>query len=282
MPISRGSIRHSVREDLVYLFHSLVNPKGIARRQFYTKKNLCEKISKKFNYDNVVLFPYARTAFHAILVSLNLPKNSEILVTPITIGPMLEVIKTLGHKPVFVDIELETFCVDLNDLKTKLKTKPPCFLLTYLFGYVPNIEEIASICQENNTLLIEDISHNISASYNGKFLGSFGYASIYSASLLKYVDGYNGAFVATKDKELVQLLESEVSKYIEPNPRRIARIIQTTLVWNISLNRIPFSVFVYPLLWLIKKFNRNKFEQILGARIKYFIHNKLQIFISKI
>jgi hypothetical protein len=234
-----------------------------------------EKICRKFGYDHVVLFPYARSAFHAILKALDLPEKSEILLTPITIGPMLEVILALGHKPVFVDIELETFCVDPVDLKKKLQRKPACFLLTYLFGYVPDIEAIAGTCQEAGTILIEDISHNIAASSNGKALGSFGAAAIYSASLLKYVDAYNGAFVATRDKLLAERLEIEISRYRDPDPRRIAKIIQTTLVWNISLRKIPFSLFVYPLLWLIKKIDREKFEQILGARIKFLLQEKL-------
>jgi perosamine synthetase len=270
MPISRGSIRHTLAEDVGNALRSIVMPGRLARRASASERaELSGKICHKFGYENVVLFPYARTAFHAILKSLNLPEKSEILLTPITIGPMLEVITDLGHKPIFVDIELETFCVDPIDLKAKLESKPACFLLTYLFGYVPDIERIAGICREVGIPLIEDISHNIAATYKGRPLGAFGTAAIYSASLLKYVDGYNGAFVATEDKSLAQRLELEVSTYREPDPRRIAKIIRTTLIWNISLRRIPFSLFVYPLLWIIKKLNRETFEQILGARIKF-------------
>jgi dTDP-4-amino-4,6-dideoxygalactose transaminase len=276
MPISRGSIRHSITEDIGNTLRSILCPGRLARRATAAQRSgLSGKIRKKFGYENVLLFPYARTAFHAILKSLKIPKNSEILLTPITIGPMLEVITALGHKPVFVDIELETFCVDLNDLKSKLESKPACFLLTYLFGYVPDIESIAGICRDAGIPLIEDISHNIGSRYNGMPLGSFGTAAIYSASLLKYVDGYNGAFVATDDKLLAERLEVEVSELRDPDPQRIAKIIRTTLVWNICLRRIPFALFVYPLLWLIKKFNRKKFEEILGARIKFLPQKRL-------
>jgi dTDP-4-amino-4,6-dideoxygalactose transaminase len=276
MPISRGSVRHALAEDLGNTLTSIVMPGRLASRACASQRaELSGKIRQKFGYENVILFPYARTAFHAILKSLNLPEKSEILLTPITIGPMLEVITALGHKPVFVDIELDTFCVDPNNLKAKLESRPACFLLTYLFGYVPDIENIAGICRDVGIPLIEDISHNIGATFNGRPLGSFGTAAIYSASLLKYVDGYNGAFAATEDKLLAQRLEVEVSKYREPDPRRIAKIIQTTLIWNISLRRTPFSLFVYPLLWLIKNLNREKFEQILGARIKFHPQEKL-------
>lgn len=276
MPISRGSIRHTLTEDIVNTVRSIVAPGRLARRPSAAQRAaVSEKICRKFCYDHVVLFPYARSAFHAILKALDLPEKSEILLTPITIGPMLEVIMALGHKPVFVDVELETFCVDPNDLKAKLESKPACFLLTYLFGYVPDIERIAGICREAGIPLIEDISHNIAATYNGRHLGAFGTAAIYSASLLKYVDAYNGAFVATKDKRLAERLKIEISRYRNPDPRRIAKIIQTTLVWNISLRRTPFSLFVYPLLWIIKRLDIEKYEQILGARIKFLPQDKL-------
>ena len=58
-------------------------------------------------------------------------------------------------------------------------------------------------------------------------------------------------------------------------PAELQKIIQTTLIWNISLRKTSFSLFVYPLLWLIKNLNREKFEQILGARIKFHLQNRL-------
>tara|TARA_B100001093_G_C26853941_1_gene1026463 strand:+ start:3768 stop:5015 length:1248 start_codon:yes stop_codon:yes gene_type:complete len=269
MPISRGSVHHSIIEDLWNFVCSRVIPSRLAKPAKLSQKiSVCSKVSQHFGYENVILFPYARSAFHSILTCLNLPKESEILLTPISIGPMLEVIKSLGHKPIFVDIELETFCADIEDLKGKLKKKPACFLLTYLFGYVPDVETIAKLCRKNGIPLIEDISHNIGASYNGSPLGTFGTAAIYSASLLKYVDAYNGAFIATQSQVLAKSLRQKVSKYKNPNPTRIAKIIQTTLIWNFSLTKIPFAFFIYPILWSIKKLNRAKFEEILGAKIE--------------
>jgi len=276
MAVSRGTVQHSIREDLWNTLVSQIAPRSTAKRASVKQKEaVCQKIENKLGFKNITLFPYARSAFHAILTSLNLPPNSEIVLTPITIGPMLEVIKSLGHKPVFVDIELETFCADPLDLENKLKTKPPCFLLTYLFGYVPDIEKIKVICEKYGTVLIEDISHNICAKFNGKPLGTFGTAAIYSASLLKYLDAYNGAFASTNNINLYHALNKQVSKYTEPNSKRIKSIIKTTLIWNISLSRIPFTLIVYPLLFLIKKVNREKFESILGAKIKFKLNEKL-------
>jgi perosamine synthetase len=276
MAVSRGTVQHSIREDFWNTLLSQIAPRSTTKRATLKQKEaVSQKVEKKLGIKNITLCPYARSAFHAILTSLNLPPNSEILLTPISIGPMLEIIKSLGHKPIFVDIELETFCADTQELENKLKTKPPCFLLTYLFGYVPNIEKIAKMCEESGTVLIEDISHNICATFNGRPLGTFGTAAIYSASLLKYLDAYNGAFATTNNLSLHHSLNKKVSEYNEPNSKRIKRIIKTTLIWNISLSKIPFSLIVYPLLSLIKKINREKFEAILGAKIKFDLSEKL-------
>jgi perosamine synthetase len=268
MAISRGSIRHSLGEDFLNFGRSIIYPLSVSKRASAEEKEILkEKVRKRFSTKHAVLFPYARSAFHSILKALDLPKGSEILLTPITIGPMLEVILTLGHKPVFVDIEIKTFCADLDDLKRKLKNRPPCLLLTYLFGYIPDIEAIRALCMEAGTHLIEDISHNIGGKVNGKPLGSFGLAGIYSASLLKYVDGYNGAFILTDDSKLNQQLESDAAVFKKPDPRRICKIIQTTFIWNFCLRRLPFNCFVFPILWLLKMTNPFKFEKILGPKI---------------
>lgn len=268
MPISRGSIRHNLGEDAFNFAWSVIQPTRVGRRASGgEKKALLDKIRAQFAVDHAVLFPYARSAFYSILKALDLPKGSEILLTPITIGPMLEVVTALGHVPVFVDVELNTYCADLNDLRAKLASHPPCFLLTYLFGYTPDIASIRSLCDEAGTFLIEDISHNIGSRVKGKPLGTFGVAAIHSASLLKYVDGYNGAFALTHSDQIRERLEADVAKFCDPDPRRIAKIIRTTVLWNFCLRRVPFNLFVFPLLWLIKTMRPQKFEQILGPKI---------------
>jgi len=227
---------------------------------------------------HAVLFPYARTGFYSCLKALNLPTASEVLLTPITIGPMLEVIKALGHQPVFVDLELDTFGVDLNDLADKLRRKPACFLLTYLFGYVPEIAEIAGACRQSGTILLEDFSHNIGAEYDGRPLGTYGSAGIHSASLLKYVDGYNGAFVITRDPKLAAGLRHESERLHEPNPRRIAGIVRRTFIWNFALSRYPFNLLTYPALRCLKTISKPRFEKLLGPSIALRLNSSLPDF----
>jgi len=269
MAVSRGSIQHSLREDFSAAISALSNPGSLARRATPEQRQELESaICRMFDTPSATLFPYARTAFHAVLKALDLPIGSEILMTPITIGPMLEIVKHLGYRPLFVDIELDTFCVDLEDLKSKIQRAPACFLLTYLFGYVPDIPAIQEICRAAGTFLIEDFSHNIGARYDGKILGTFGDAGIYSASLLKFVDGYNGAFLVCGNPDVAEKIKESATRLQEPDPKRIQRIVLRTLVWNVALNRHVFHGITYPALALLKFFNPKSFEKILGPAIK--------------
>ena len=60
------------------------------------------------------------------------------------------------------------------------------------------MDYILNLCKKYNVILIEDISHSIGSKYKNQYLGTFGYASIYSSSLI-HVDSFCGSFVLTND-----------------------------------------------------------------------------------
>lgn len=269
MRISRGSINHTLSEDLTTFLASVLKPSSCATRAASEQRLLLESDLKSyFSISNAVAFPYARTGVYAALKALNLAAGSEVLLTPVTIGPMYEVIISLGLKPVFVDIELKTFGPDLNDLAEKLKNSPPVFLLTYLFGYVPDMNAIMAACNAAGTRVIEDFSHNIGTTFNGRPVGTFGIAGVYSASLLKFVDGYNGAFVLTNDAQMAESLHLQEAELTDPDPRRIQGLIRRTFIWNTALNRFVFAAGTFPLLATLRKLSPRTFESLLGPSIR--------------
>ena len=279
MPVSRGSVRHSLLEDGINLISSVFCPRRLfTRASSILRVEVNSAVTSRFSVAHSVLFPFARSGLYATLKALNLPPGSQILLTPITIGPMLEIIHALGYRPVFLDIELETFGPDLEQLRLKLADRPACFLLTYLFGYVPDIEQIERMCRDSNTILIEDFSHNIGAESGGRALGTFGAVGIYSASLLKYVDGYNGAFVVTNDPTIATHLERTADRLQPPSRQRLASIIRRTFIWNFALSRIPFNVLTYPALWLLKLLRPALFEKLLGPSIDLQLDSTLPDF----
>ena len=266
MAVSRGSIHHSFKEDFSNLIFSLIDSKICKPAKQSTKDKTKDLISSYFGSKNTVLTPYARTSLYLILKALNIPSGSEILMTPFNISPMLDVIEKLDLKPTFIDINLTDFGPKYDDLDKSLSKKPACFILTYLFGYVPNIKLITDYCKKYKVHLIEDFSQNIGSTYQNKLLGTFGLASIYSASLTKYVDGYSGSFIISNDDIFVDKIREISNSFLNTNPKRIKKIILLTLLWNISLSIKIFSIFIYPGLFLLKVMNPKIFERLLGTR----------------
>ena len=278
MPVSRGSIHHKISADIWALITSFIRPRfylSPPKSSFRSHAHDC--IESYFSSgQNATLFPFARTAFYAVLASLSLPSGTTVLLTPFNIYPMKDIILSMGLNPVVVDINLTDYGPVEQDLVTHLSKKPGCFLLTYLFGYVPNVERIVQLCDFYGVPLIEDISQAIGSTFNGYPLGTFGIASIYSSSLTKYVDAYNGAFALTSNNELHAYLNKFTRTDLhQPNPGRVKKVILKTTIWNICLKNPFFSVFVFPLLKLLKSFSPVLFESLLGPSIKKVTSNNL-------
>jgi len=269
LPISRGEVRIPMAEILGDFVNSFL-PKSLNVANEDVLQDLKKAIMDFTSASEVILFPYARSAFHAALKALDLPSNSKILLTPITIGPMIEVIEALGHEAVFVDIETDSFGASIADLKEKINSdNAAVFLYTHLFGYVDQIDEVAAICKAHNVFLIEDISHNLGSSINGKKVGLIGDVGIYSASLLKYVDSYNGAFLITNNAHFGSKLNAMVSSFKSPSKKRIRNIIFRSLIWKVALSRYFFAIVTFPSLFLLKMVSPSLFENLLGPGIKY-------------
>ena len=270
MNIARGTINHKIYEDLIAFCKSLFSKNACKRASISSKRELKRQISLYFNGNHSFLVPYARTGLYILLKALDLPPGSRILMSPINIAPMLDIIEACGLVVDFVDINLLDYGPDYNELREKIAKKPKVFFLTYLFGYVPNIDEIVKLCKEYNVSIIEDISQNIGSKYNNDLLGTFGEAAIYSASLTKYVDGYNGGFILTKNNSLAKEIKNHISNLREPNHTRIKSIILKTLIWNIALNHYIFHYLTYNILRIINKLSKKTFDKLLGGSTRKY------------
>jgi dTDP-4-amino-4,6-dideoxygalactose transaminase len=189
--------------------------------------------------------------------------------TPFNIYPIINIIESFDLKVKFIDINLYDFGPNYSDLDHHLSRRPSFFLLTYLFGYVPNLNLILDKCRKYGVPLIEDFSQAIGATYNDRLLGTFGYASFYSASLTKYVDGYNGAFILKKNFDKDYKIKNYLNSFENPNKKRLKSIIFKTFIWNFALNRVFFNIITYPILYFLRIINRNYFNKILGAQISF-------------
>ena len=147
-------------------------------------------------------------ALQLALMSLGLKSGDEIITVDFTFASTVEVIALLGLTPVLVDVDSESFNINLNSLERAITKKTKVIIPVHLFGQVANMDEIMKIAKKYNLFVIEDSAQAIGANY--KFLdgtkkkagtiGEIGTTSFFpSKNLGAYGDG--GA-VFTNDDDL--------------------------------------------------------------------------------
>lgn len=211
-----------------------------------------------------------RLALYYVLKSLKLKKGDEIILTPIQIPDFVNAILNLGLRPIFVEVDKKTKCLDLDDLKRKINNKTKVVLATYLTGIVPDISKIQKICEENNIFLIEDISQSYGSSYNLKKAGTFGLAAIGSLSPAKIISSVGGGFILIDDKktieEIILNLKNELSL---PKKKTLLKICIFQLKVSLLTSTIMFNFFSYYLFYFLSIFFKGKFRELHHPTFKY-------------
>jgi CDP-6-deoxy-D-xylo-4-hexulose-3-dehydrase len=140
----------------------------------------------------------------------NLPKGTKVLTPiagfPTTLNPMLQV----GFTPVFVDIELDTLNLDLDQTEKVLQENPDIRVITFahVLGNCPNMDKVMELVEKYNLIFLEDCCDSLGCTYDGKPLGSFGEMASCSFYPAHHMTMGEGGFIACETKEQEVILRS--------------------------------------------------------------------------
>ena len=142
------------------------------------------------------------------LVALGIKKGDEVLVPSFTFFASVECILHLGAIPVFVDINTETFCMDVSDLLSKITKNSKAIMPVHLFGNNSDINQILEIAKNNNLLVVEDVAQAFGSQDEvGEYLGTKSNIGAFSFFPSKTLGGIgDGGMVATDNKESFDLI----------------------------------------------------------------------------
>lgn len=235
-------------------------------------KELEEAFRLRFDTKRAIVFPHARTALYFILKAMELEKGSEVLMTPLTIADMVNSIHTLGLKPVFVDIELNTFCFDIEKLRKAMTPRSKVILITYIFGIVPDVTKIQEIAKEYDLKIIEDCSQCFDASYRGQFIGTFGEAAFFSLTNFKVCSSLFGGMIITNNENLKEKLNNLREKDLFP-PRSsiLLKLLMKNLIYTIFFLRGMFSYFTYFFVLLLENIDPKITYRLYSGNIKVIL-----------
>ena len=137
-----------------------------------------------------------------------LKPGDEVLIPAICWSTSLWPIIQSGLKVKFVDIDLSTLNIDLNDLVKKITKKTKALMLVHALGNCTDMTKLMSICKKNKIILIEDTCEALGSTYKNKPLGTFGDFSSFSFYYSHHITSGEGGMVCTKNKKYLEILKS--------------------------------------------------------------------------
>ena len=137
-----------------------------------------------------------------------LKPGDEVLIPAICWSTSLWPIIQSGLKVKFVDIDLSTLNIDLNDLIRKITKKTKALMLVHALGNCTDMTKLMNICKKNKIILIEDTCEALGSTYKNKPLGTFGDFSSFSFYYSHHITSGEGGMVCTKNKKYLEILKS--------------------------------------------------------------------------
>lgn len=171
------------------------------------------QLAKYLNVKHVIPCGNGTDALQIALMSLGLKQNDEVITVDFTFAATVEVIKLLGLKPVLIDVEKDTFNLNIESLKKAITPNTKAIIPVHLFGQCANMEVILKIAKTYNLFVIEDTAQALGASYtfedgSSKKAGTMGTIGTTSFFPSKNLGCYgDGGAIFTNSDDLAHLLK---------------------------------------------------------------------------
>ena len=145
------------------------------------------------------------SALHLALLSLGIGVGDEVIIPSFTFAATANSVALTGAKPVFVDIELNTYNIDPNLIEKAITPSTKAMQVVHLYGLPADMTKIVEIAKRHNLLIIEDAAQAHNASINGQPVGTFGDAAAFSFYPTKNMTSGEGGMIVFKDKDAARL-----------------------------------------------------------------------------
>ena len=144
------------------------------------------------------------SALHICLISLGIGKGDEVIVPSFTFAATANVVKLVGAKPIFIDIDPLTYCIDPREIQNAITPQTKAIIVVHLYGLAADMGSILKVAKENSILVIEDAAQAHLASINGENAGSFGDAAAFSFYPTKNMTSGEGGMAVLPNSEIAR------------------------------------------------------------------------------
>lgn len=163
------------------------------------------------------------TALHLALATLGIGPGDEVIIPSLTFIATANAVTYVGAKPIFVDVEMDTWNIDPEKIKEKINSRTKAIIPVHLYGHPVNMQMVQSIARKYNLFIIEDAAEAHGAEYRGKRVGGLGDCACFSFFGNKIITTGEGGMIVTNNRlfaERAKMLRghgaSKSRKYYHP------------------------------------------------------------------
>ena len=171
-------------------------------------KNLEEKFSSFVNCKYGITTTSGTTALHLACATLGIKKNDQVLVSSSTNMACAFAIDYCGAIPIPIDIEKDTWQMDVSKIEEKINDNTKAIMVVHLFGHPVDMDPVIELANKYKLKIIEDCAEAHGVEYKGKKVGSIGDIGTFSFFANKTITCGEGGMVVTNSPELAEKAKS--------------------------------------------------------------------------
>lgn len=155
---------------------------------------------------------------HLALIALGIKEGDEVIVPAFSYVATANVVELVGAKPIFVDVDICTFNIDVTKIEIAITKKTKAIIPVHEFGLACDIEAIMLIAKKHNIYVIEDAACALGAKYKNKHVGSFGDFGSFSLHPRKAISSGEGGVLITNNSiydKKIKLLRNHGTEIID-------------------------------------------------------------------
>lgn len=184
-------------------------------------------------------------ALWLVMLAHGIGPGDEVITVPNTFIATAEAVSICGAKPVFVDVDAQTYTMDPVRLKQAITPRTKAIIPVHLFGQTADMEPILEIAQQHGLPVIEDACQAHGASYKGRMAGTMGVAGCFSFYPGKNLGAYGEAgAVVTNDQELAAKIKI-LREHGQPK-----KYVHSVIGWNARMDGIQGAILSVKLKYL--------------------------------
>ncbi|MFA5865481.1 MAG: DegT/DnrJ/EryC1/StrS family aminotransferase [Phycisphaerae bacterium] len=182
-----------------------------------------DRFEKEFahfvNVSNALTVSNGTVALHLALLAARIGKDDEVIVPDLTFVATANTVIHAGAKPVIVDIDPETWCIDPRQIEKALTSKTKAIIPVHLYGHPADMDPIMRIAEKHRLIVIEDCAEAHGATYKGKRVGAIGHIGTFSFYGNKIITTGEGGMLTTNDSRFYERAKFLKDHAMSPDKR---------------------------------------------------------------